>query len=134
MSKTVVVVVALLVAGAGCAKQDSAATRARSNEPSAAANQPVEGVKGRRVNIEVTKQGYRPASVDLKANEEVTLVFTRTENTECGAVVKIPSLNVEKPLPLDEPVPIAFKADKPGEVAFTCGMDMMQGKLVVSQN
>jgi plastocyanin len=88
-------------------------------------------VSGRRLDVTVTKQGYAPSSVEVAANEQVTLVFTRTETTECGSEIVIPSLAVKKALPLNEPVAIAFKTDKPGEVAFTCGMDMMKGAIVV---
>jgi plastocyanin domain-containing protein len=87
--------------------------------------------QGRRIDIAVTRSGYTPDRVELKAGEQVTLVFTRTENTECGAEVQVPSINVKEQLPLNQPVAIPFRADKPGEVRFACGMDMMQGTLVV---
>lgn len=103
-------------------------------DKTAVADRKVDGVEGRRIDIEVTKSGYKPGSVTMKAQEQVTLVFTRTEETACGAAVRIPSINVEKQLPLNEPVAIAFKADKAGDVEFTCGMDMWRGKLVVTQN
>ena len=88
-------------------------------------------VTGRRIDIQVKKDGYVPEAVDLKPNEQVTLVFTRVEETECGATVVVPSLNVKKPLPLNTPVAIELKADKEGEIGFACGMDMMHGKLIV---
>ena len=123
------VVAALLVAGTACSKTEPAAKPA----PAAAAaptGAPVE-TTGRRIDVTVTKEGYKPDKIDVAANEEVTLVFTRTEETECGAEVAIPSMNVKKALPLNQAVAIAFKTDKPGEVGFTCGMDMYKGTLVV---
>ena len=123
----------LLLALVACspAKSDGKAAEATTSPVS---ERKVDGVTGRRIDIEVTKTGYKPGKVEMKAQEQVTLVFTRTEETECGAAVKIPSIQVEKQLPLNEPVAIAFKAEKAGDVEFTCGMDMWKGKLVVSQN
>lgn len=88
-------------------------------------------VQGRAIAIEVKRTGYTPAKVEVKAGEQVTLVFTRTEDGECNAEVAIPSLNVKKALPVGQAVAIPFKADQPGEVPFTCGMAMLQGTIVV---
>ena len=49
-------------------------------------------------------EGYVPDKVPVKAGEEVTLVFTRTIKSHCLAEVMIPSLNVKKDLPQDQPV------------------------------
>jgi len=109
-------------AGAAGKKVDPAAAKAKEE----AKARPVE-TEGRRIDIMVTKLGYDPGKVTVAKGEKVTLVFTRTEPTECGAEIAIPSLNVKKPLPLNEPVAIAFSRDEPGEVGFACGMDMMRG-------
>jgi plastocyanin domain-containing protein len=58
---------------------------------------------------------------------KVALVFTRRTNQTCAAEVAIPTLKLKKPLPLNTPVTIEYMADKTGEVAFTCGMDMIRG-------
>jgi len=36
-------------------------------------------------------------------------------------------------LPLNQPVDIEFTPDKPGNIAFACGMDMFSGTLVVRE-
>jgi len=124
-----------LALGAACSKgggsqpKDKAAPAAQ--DPGKAARPADVAVTGRRIDIQVKKDGYVPEAVDLKPNEQVTLVFTRVEETECGATVVVPSLNVKKPLPLNTPVAIELKADKEGEIGFACGMDMMHGKLIV---
>ena len=137
MRLVMVVLVAAALAGA-CKKEEASAPASKPGPaaaPAAAAPAGGEAAKApagpRRVEVTVTKNGYTPDKVTVGKGEEVTLVFTRTENTECGAEVKIPALNVQKPLPLNEPVAIAFKRDEAGEVGFTCGMDMMKGTLVV---
>jgi plastocyanin domain-containing protein len=120
------IMAAALVCSAACSKQDSTA-----KQPEKPAAAPATPSAGNRVEIKVKKAGYEPDKVQLAAGQEVTLVFTRVEDTECGSEVQIPSIGVKKELPLNQPVEIAFKADKPGEVGFACGMDMMRGSLVV---
>jgi plastocyanin domain-containing protein len=102
-------------------------------KPAAApAEVPAADIKGRRIDIEVNKSGYKPEQVEVKAGEEVTLVFTMVEKTECGEEVVIPSTQARAKLELGKPTPLAFKADKPGPVSFTCGMNMMKGTLIVN--
>jgi plastocyanin domain-containing protein len=113
----------------GCTAKEHAHDKAQGNTAPAVA--PL-AVTGRRIDIKVSKMGYEPGSVPVKANEQVTLVFTRVEPTECGSVIAIPSLHLRKSLPLNQPVAIDVKPDKAGDVEFTCGMSMMRGTLVVS--
>lgn len=89
-------------------------------------------IKGRRIDIQVNKSGYKPEQVEVKAGEEVTLVFTMVEETECGREIVIPSTKAYAKLELGKPTPIPFKADQPGPVNFTCGMNMMKGTLIVN--
>jgi len=87
--------------------------------------------QGGKVAITVGDSGYTPAEVSAKANEPLTLVFTRTSSSPCGEVVVVPDHNIKKELPLNKPVEIAFTPTKPGRVGFTCGMAMMKGAIIV---
>jgi hypothetical protein len=49
----------------------------------------------------------------------------------CGTEVVLPSLNIKRALPLNEPVVIEFTPAKTGEIAFACGMNMLHGTVVV---
>jgi plastocyanin domain-containing protein len=42
-----------------------------------------------------------------------------------------PSLNIKRPLPLNEPVVIEFTPQKSGEIALACRMNMLHGTVVV---
>lgn len=42
-----------------------------------------------------------------------------------------PSLGINKPLPLNEPIKVMITPAKTGELRFTCGLDMFRGKVVV---
>lgn len=84
----------------------------------------------RSIPIAVKKAGYEPATVTAKPGEQLRLVFTRVEKTECGAQVKVDNGKVFD-LPMNQPVEIAVTAPASGKLGFACGMDMMAGVIVV---
>lgn len=88
-------------------------------------------VVGARYDIKVENHGYEPTNVQMKVGEEATLVFTRLSESSCGESVVIPSLDIERKLPLNQPVAIPFTPTNTGEVAFACGMSMMKGAIIV---
>lgn len=85
---------------------------------------------GERHEILVDASGYHPASLEVRAGVPVTLVFKRTSDEGCGQQLSFPSLGIRKDLPLDTPVEVSFTPER-GEIAFTCGMDMLRGSVVV---
>ncbi|HET9062681.1 MAG TPA: cupredoxin domain-containing protein [Candidatus Binatia bacterium] len=89
------------------------------------------GRDAQRIEIEVAASGYRPSRVEAKAGRPLVLVFRRTAEDSCGAKVVIPSLDIERDLPLGEAVEISLPEQSVGTVDFACAMDMMHGSLVV---
>lgn len=83
-----------------------------------------------RVAIRVDAQGYHPAEVEVQAGRPVVLVFTRTSDEGCGHQLAIPDLDIRRDLPLDRPVEVMIRPAR-GTLRFTCGMDMLQGTIVV---
>jgi plastocyanin domain-containing protein len=86
---------------------------------------------GHRVAVTVNGSGYEPSEVHAHAGEPLTLVFTRTTDEGCGQDVAIPSENIRRELPLNQPVEVTFTPRAAGRVRFTCGMDMYEGAIVV---
>lgn len=43
----------------------------------------------------------------------------------------VPSLNIKRALPLNEPVAIEFTPANTGDVAFACGMNMLKGVVII---
>jgi Cu+-exporting ATPase len=89
------------------------------------------GADPQRVEIEVAASGYLPAKAEADAGRPLVLVFRRTTEESCGATVVIPSLAIQRELPLNEAVEIALPAQRAGTVDFACAMDMMHGSIVV---
>lgn len=74
---------------------------------------------------------YQPAQVSVKAGRPVELTFIRKEKSGCGNVVEIPSLKLKRALTVGRKTTVTFTPAKPGKIAFTCGMGMYQGTILV---
>jgi cobalt-zinc-cadmium efflux system membrane fusion protein len=83
--------------------------------------------------IEITATGLIPPRVSVPANQIVDLVFIRRVDQTCGTEVDIPSLKIRRALPLNERVTIRLSPQPPGELSFSCGMDMLKGVIIVGR-
>jgi membrane fusion protein, heavy metal efflux system len=79
----------------------------------------------------VTEKGYEPAKLTVRKGQPARITFVRTTDKTCGTEVVFPSLNIRRPLPLNEPVVIEFTAKTSGDIGFVCGMNMLRGTVVV---
>jgi RND family efflux transporter MFP subunit len=89
------------------------------------------GHSAEAVKVELNEEGYKPSSVTVVAGQPARIAFVRTTDKTCGTEIVFPSLNITRPLPLNQPVLIEFTPEKSGEVAFECGMKMLRGTVVV---
>ena len=87
----------------------------------------------RRVEVQVSNQGFVPSTVSGSRGEALKLVFRYDPSAgECGREVVLPSQNLRVTLTEKEPVEIALTLPTDsGTVQFTCGMNMLQGRIVV---
>ncbi len=102
---------------------------AGNSEPARAANVPEGAIK-----VTVSSDGYTPASIPVKKGQPVKLAFYRADSNNCGGEVVFSKQNINKKLPVGETVLVEFTPTEAGEIGFACGMDMMRGKVVVSEN
>ena len=90
-----------------------------------------EGAGGvQQVKITV-KGGFSPDLIVVKQGRPVRLDFYRDETASCSEEVIFGDFGIARPLPAFKTTPIEFTPDKVGEFTFTCGMNMLRGKLVV---
>src|SRR2546423_13682578 len=82
------------------------------------------------INITV-KGGYSPDVIVVREGLPVRLNFYRDETDSCSEQVVFGDFGIARDLPAFKTTPIEFTPDKPGEFTFTCGMNMMRGKLIV---
>ena len=83
------------------------------------------------IKITVSSRGYKPSSFNVKKDQPVKLAFNRLDANNCGGEVVFPKLNIRKTLPVGETVMVEFTPTETGDLAFSCGMGMMHGKVVV---
>lgn len=87
--------------------------------------------KAQLVQLEVTSEGFVPATVKVRAGRPVKLVVTRKVERTCATEIVISEFKIQKPLPVGVPVEVTLTPKKPGAVRFACAMDMIAGTLVV---
>ena len=82
--------------------------------------------------IKVTvKGGYSPDVIVVKQGTPVRLDFYRNETASCSEQVLFRDFDIARDLPAYKTTAVEFTPDKSGEFTFTCGMNMMRGKLIV---
>ncbi|MBV6491053.1 MAG: hypothetical protein CNCCGFBP_01584 [Fimbriimonadaceae bacterium] len=83
------------------------------------------------IEVRVDKNGYTPSVVEVAKAGKVKLLFKRMSAVGCGERVVFPALGIEKDLPVGTVVAIEVEAKTGERIAFTCGMGMYKGALVV---
>lgn len=78
------------------------------------------------------KGGYSPDVIVVKRGVPVKLDFFRDETASCSDQVIFGDFGIARDLPPYKTTAIEFTPDKAGEFTFTCGMNMLRGKLVVT--
>ncbi len=79
------------------------------------------------------KGGYDPDVIVVEKNRPVRLDFYRDETAACSDTVVFGDFGIARPLPAFKTTPVEFTPDRAGEFTFTCGMNMMRGKLIVEE-
>jgi plastocyanin domain-containing protein len=77
------------------------------------------------------KGGYSPDVIVVKHGIPVKLDFYRDETSSCSETVILGDFGIARDLPAFRTTSIEFTPDRAGEFDFTCGMNMLHGKLVV---
>ena len=90
----------------------------------------VSGSGAQEITITV-KGGYSPDMVVVRAGRPVRLNFYRDETASCSEEVIFSDFGIAKRLPAFKTTSVEFTPEKPGEYTFTCGMNMMRGKVLV---
>jgi plastocyanin domain-containing protein len=86
------------------------------------------------VRVVADEHGFTPGSIAVPKGapgSKVTVTFVRTTDKTCATEVVFPDLQIEKPLPLNVPVPVEVPGDAARTLAFQCGMGMFKGAVVV---
>jgi P-type Cu+ transporter len=75
--------------------------------------------------------GYRPDVIVAKKGMPLKLVFDRRESNPCSDEVVLPEFGLRLSLPAHEKTAIEVTPQREGEFPFSCGMNMLHGKIKV---
>lgn len=78
------------------------------------------------VEMAITRYGYQPSNLTIKAGVPVRWKIDGTQAYGCTSQIVIPDLGVTKSLAQGENI-VEFTAPNPGRLAFSCSMGMVRG-------
>jgi plastocyanin domain-containing protein len=84
-----------------------------------------------KLTVALTEKGYEPTNLKLRRGVPAQVTFIRKVSATCGTQIVITDYDIKRALPLNEPVLVEFTPKKSGTFAFTCGMGMLRGSLIV---
>lgn len=107
-------------AGAGC-----------SNSASAPSTASVDAAGVQKASVTIDGGKYNPSVIEVQQGKPVELTFIGGKELGCGGTIVFKSLNQTKDVESGKSVTFTFTPDRAGEILFTCGMGMYDGKVVV---
>ena len=84
-----------------------------------------------KFTVKITERGFEPVSLNLLRGVQARITFLRTTDQTCAKEIVLRDFGIRRDLPLNQPVVVTLAPNKKGEFDFTCGMNMMRGKLIV---
>lgn len=96
--------------------------------PPRRARRTTEGTQEARIVVE---HGYRPSRIELEAGVPTTLHFERREDDACTEMLVSDLWPSTHCLVAHGETEIRFTPERPGRYAFTCGMGVYSGELIV---
>ena len=81
-----------------------------------------------RVTI-VVDGGYSPDLIVARSGSPLTLIFDRRDTGPCTDEVVLPDFGIRRALPTGRRTAITIVPEHVGEYAFSCGMNMLHGKI-----
>lgn len=87
--------------------------------------------RAQRLTVKITQRGFEPETLRLRRGVQVRITFLRTTDQTCATEIVLRDFGIRRELPLNQPVVITLTPKTRGEFSFTCGMNMMRGKLIV---
>lgn len=83
------------------------------------------------VDIKVSG-GYSPEVINIPKGKTTKLNFIREEKSSCTEEVILPDFKIKKFLPYKQKVTVEITPTQIGEYTYSCGMNMVHGKIVVN--
>lgn len=75
--------------------------------------------------------GYTPGTIILKKSQPARIIFDRKDPSPCLDQIVFPDFGVHADLPMGDQYVVEITPEEAGEYGFSCGMNMMHGKMIV---
>ena len=79
----------------------------------------------------VVSGGYDPDLIVARKGVPLKLIFDRRESSPCSDEVVLPEFEIRRELPAFQKTEIDVVPQRTGEFPFSCGMNMLHGKIRV---
>lgn len=86
------------------------------------------------VTINVTSNGYEPRNIELIRGVPVRLTLKTNNTSGCSRAFVIPSMKIDRLLPVTGEEVVEFTPTKKGNISFSCSMGMFTGKFTVLES
>ncbi len=113
----------VILATAGCSSKSNIAPQ---DNPAPVTN--TDGIQKASITIDGGK--YTPSVISVEKGKPVELTFVGGKELGCGGTIVFKSLEMSKNIESGKTVTFNFTPKEAGEIPFTCGMGMYQGKVV----
>ena len=75
--------------------------------------------------------GYTPGTIILEKSQPARIIFDRKDPSPCLDQIVFPDFGVHADLPMGDQYVVEITPEEAGEYGFSCGMNMMHGKMIV---
>jgi Cu+-exporting ATPase len=79
----------------------------------------------------VVQGGYKPDLIVARRGVPLKMIFDRREESPCSDEIVLPDFGVRRALPAHAKTELTLTPERAGEFEFTCGMNMLHGKILV---
>lgn len=81
----------------------------------------------------VVEGGYSPETISVPRGKTTKLKFFRKDPSSCLEEIVLGDFKIRKHLPLNQETVIEITPQRAGEFAYSCGMNMFHGKIIVTE-
>jgi Cu+-exporting ATPase len=79
----------------------------------------------------VVQGGYKPDLIVARRGVPLKMIFDRREDSPCSDEIVLPEFGIRRALPAHAKTELTVTPERTGEFEFTCGMNMLHGKILV---
>jgi Cu+-exporting ATPase len=80
----------------------------------------------------VVEGGYSPDVIHARVGRPLRLIFDRRDTSPCTDEIVFPDFGIRRALTANARTVVEIRPERAGEFTFSCGMNMLHGRILVS--